>query len=283
MRRATEEHIADQCAAPRASFHVMSSPSPLETVTCPACQTQGSGKFCSSCGATLTATKCAACGAELRPGAKFCHRCGTPAGADGASDQRSFNSALPWAVAAIALVAFVALIAGQRFGRGSEPPAADADANAAPFAQGAGGGRPPDLSQMTPAEAASRLYDRVMVAHERGRADTVALFAPMAIMAYQQLGALNDDQHYDVGRIAAISGDEALARAEADTILAKNPNHLLGLILAGNAAHMRKDVAAERNYHDKLAAAVASERAKNLPEYVDHANDIAIAINEKRP
>jgi hypothetical protein len=258
--------------------------SPTDTVTCPACHEQASGKFCSNCGAALTATKCAACGAELRTGAKFCHRCGTPAGSEVARDQRSFNSALPWAVAAIALVAFVALIAGQRYGRSQDQSAAPGpDASAAPFAQGATGGRPPDLSQMTPAEAASRLYDRVMAAHERGRADTVALFAPMAIMAYQQLGTLNDDQHYDIGRIAAVSGDEALARAEADSILAKNPTHLLGLILAGNAAHMRKDSAAERSYHDKLVAAAAPERAKNLPEYTEHANDITIALDAKRP
>lgn len=258
--------------------------SPLETVACPACHSQvAGGKFCSNCGAALTATKCAACGADLRPGAKFCHRCGTPAGVEGATDQRSFNSGLPWAVAAIALVALIALIAGQRFGHSQEQSAAPADANAAPFAQNPTGGNPPDLSQMTPAEAASRLYDRVMAAHERGRADTVALFAPMAIMAYQQLGTLNDDQHYDVGRIAAVSGDQTLARAEADSILAKSPTHLLGLILAGNAAHMRKDVAAERAYYDKLAAAAAPERAKNLPEYAEHANDIGIALGAKRP
>src|ERR1041384_412306 len=91
-------------------------------VICPACQAQASGKFCSSCGAALGATKCASCGAELRPGAKFCHRCGTPAGAEGgvSGDQRSFNSALPWGVAAIALVAFIALVAGQRFGRSQD-------------------------------------------------------------------------------------------------------------------------------------------------------------------
>src|SRR3954471_3099596 len=118
------------------------------TVTCPGCQAQASGKFCSSCGAALGATKCASCGAQLRPGARFCHRCGTPAGADGvaSSEPRSFNSALPWAVAAIALVAFIALVAGQRFGRSQDPsPAAAQDGAAAPFASGAVAGQPPDI------------------------------------------------------------------------------------------------------------------------------------------
>jgi hypothetical protein len=136
---------------------------------------------------------------------------------------------------------------------------------------------------MSPADAAIRLYDRVMSAHERGRADTVAIVAPMAIAAYQMIGTLDLDQRYDLGRVAAVSGDEPMARAQADTILASNPKHLLGLILAANAARMRKDTAAERSYHDKLVAAVPTERTKQLPEYVTHENDITIALDAKRP
>ena len=226
--------------------------------------------------------RCASCGASLSPGARYCHRCGTPVGSavPAGSEQRSFSSSLPWAVAGIALVALVALVAGQRFSRPA-PESTGADAGAAPFASGAAPA--PDISNLSPAEAASRLYDRVMGQHERGRADSVQIFAPMAIMAYQALGQLDLDQHYDVGRIATVSGDETMARAEADTILAKYPNHLLGLILAGNAARMRKDAAAERTYHDKLVAAAASERNKQLPEYTAHANDISIALETKLP
>jgi hypothetical protein len=263
------------------------SPDSTVTVTCPSCGARATGKFCSNCGATLAAVNCAACGASLRPGAKFCHRCGTPAGAEGAPEQRSFSSALPWAVAAIALVALIALVAGQRFSRPPEnpAPAQNADQSAAPFAGagGANGAQPPDISKMTPEEAAIRLYNRVMGAHERGQVDTVQLFAPMAITAYQMLGTLNADQRYDVGRIAAVSGDEKMARAEADSILARNPTHLLGLILAGNAARMRKDVAAERTYYDKLVASAPAERAKKLDEYVAHEADISIALEAKRP
>jgi hypothetical protein len=136
---------------------------------------------------------------------------------------------------------------------------------------------------MSPTERAIRLYDRIMAAHENGHADTVAMFAPMAIQAYESLDSLDLDARYDVGRIAAISGDESLARAEADTILAKHPNHLLGLILGGNAAHMRKDSAAERLYHDKLVAAAPAERKLKLPEYSTHENDISIALDARRP
>lgn len=262
------------------------SPSPAgAAATCATCGKPASGKFCSNCGAPLAGATCAACGAALTPGAKFCHRCGTPASAHpGApsADQRGFSAALPWALAAIALVALVALLAGQRFGRSPDNAPSGVPVGA-PIAGAAGNAQPPDISNMSPGEAAVRLYNRVMGAHERGRPDSVQIFAPMAITAYQMLGNLDLDQRYDLGRIAAVSGDEPLARAEADTILALNPTHLLGLILAGNAAHMRKDSAAERTYRDKLAANAPAERAKQLPEYVTHETDITIALDAKRP
>lgn len=251
--------------------------------TCPGCQSPASGKFCSNCGAPLAGAHCGACGAELTPGAKFCHRCGTPAGATAelrsgsGAPERGLGSALPWAVAAIALVALIALVAGQHFGRSNQPTAiGSTDAPAA--TEGAGAvaraGAPPDISRMTPQERAERLYDRVMSLNERGRSDSVRFFAPMAMQAYTMLGTLNADQHYDLGRIAAVSGDEAAARAQADTILASQPQHLLGLMLAADAAKMRGDSKAEGSYVRRFAAAVPAERAKQLPEYQLHIAEI---------
>lgn len=253
---------------------------PAAVGTCPACGAPANGRFCSSCGATLVGATCAGCGAQLAVGAKFCHRCGTPAATSGRDGDGRFTTALPWGLAAIALVALIALVAGQRFGRSS---AADASPQAPATASADAAGQPPDLSTMTPAVAAARLYDRVMSLHERGRADSVQLFAPMAIQAYEMIGNLNLDQRYDVGRIAAVAGDSETARAQADTILAQHPAHLLGLILAGNAAKMRNDTAAERRYYDQLVAAAPAERAKQLAEYTTHANDISIALEAKRP
>lgn len=126
-----------------------------------------------------------------------------------------------------------------------------------------------------------RLYDRVMGAAERGAADTVQLFAPMALAAYEMIGTLDLDQRYDMGRIALVSGDGDRARAQADTILAKSPTHLLGLILAGDIAKARNDAAAAKGFRDRLLAAAPTETAKQLPEYTTHINDISTALNAK--
>jgi Double zinc ribbon len=266
----------------------MASPPPLAAseTRCGTCGATSTGKFCSNCGAPFAGATCSACGTPLSPGAKFCHRCGTPAGAAGRTDVRSFSGALPWAVAAIALVALIALVAGQRFARsraGADQAAADVPSAPDGGATGAVDRNPPDISNLSPADAAIRLYNRVMSMHERGRADSVQLFAPMAIAAYEMIGRLDLDQRYDLGRIAAVSGDETRARAEADTILSQQPKHLLGLILAASAARMRKDAAAERTYRNRLVAAAPAERAKQLPEYTTHANDITGALAAKQP
>ena len=44
---------------------------------CPSCGSEGSGKFCSQCGASLPVKKlCNGCGKELEPNARFCSSCG---------------------------------------------------------------------------------------------------------------------------------------------------------------------------------------------------------------
>jgi len=84
-------------------------------MTCPSCGTTGSGHYCSNCGASLAGSACAACGAELRPGAKFCHRCGAPVGTKAPATVESRTNALPWIVAALAFLALFAMAAGRGF------------------------------------------------------------------------------------------------------------------------------------------------------------------------
>ncbi|HZI42019.1 MAG TPA: hypothetical protein VFD67_09960 [Gemmatimonadaceae bacterium] len=186
---------------------------------------------------------------------------------------------MPWAVAAIALVALIALVAGQRFSRSSaETATAPTDLPAAAQTAGA----PPDISQMTPEERAERLYDRVMALNERGRADSVRFFAPMAMQAYTMLGALNADQRYDLGRIAVVSGDAQTAKAQADSILSTQPQHLLGLLLAADAARARGDQTGETTYLRRFVGAAPTERAKQLPEYQQHVAEIDARLANAR-
>jgi len=248
------------------------------STSCPSCGADATGKFCANCGAPLQGAACAQCRASLTPGAKFCHRCGAPVGAAAVSHQSGVGNALPWTVAAIALLALVALAAGQRFARPRESPAVDPIA----MAPAAVTGRAPDISALSPAERAERLYDRIMSASERGRDDSVRFFMPMALQAYESLGDMTLDQHYDLGRLAEVAGDAALATAEADTILRQHPNHLLGLVLASRAAKLRGDTRAVRRSLGELARVERSERQKQLPEYLLHQNDIDVALAEFR-
>jgi hypothetical protein len=274
-------------------------PSPA-TTPCPRCQAPASGKFCASCGAPLEGARCSGCASLLTPGARFCHRCGLAAGAEpsaatagasGAPARASApgSNAVPWAVAAIALLAIVALVAGERFA-GSRGGALDAPSNALPVPglddRGIGaaapmGGDPSrartDISQMSAEERALRLYNRVMTLHEQGKRDSVVFFAPMAVTAFQMLDSLTLDQRYDMGRIGEISGLPDLAKAQADTILRRAPSHLLGLILAANAAGMKGEAAAQRGFMQRFTAAHNGEMAKRLPEYEGHAREIAAA------
>lgn len=260
--------------------------------TCPNCHAPASGKYCSDCGAPLAGASCAACGTALTPGAKFCHRCGATAGAGAsaaaATGGGGFAAALPWTVAAIALVALIALVAGQRFARrpaaaagtvASADQGAPADQSGAPFGAGM---RAPDISNMSPAEQASRLFDRIMSYSEQGKTDSVQIFAPMAVAAYEMLGTLTPDQRFDLGRIGAASGDLSLAKAEADTILAQNPKHLLGLILAAQVAAQSKDDAAARGFMKRLADAAPSELATRAPEYAQHKAEIDAAVADAK-
>jgi len=260
------------------------------TTTCASCGAAASGRFCSNCGASLEPAKCASCNADLSPGARFCHNCGRPTGntpqtIESTSAPKPASNSLPWIVAAIALVVLLAYLAGNAFNktRGS---GLDAPQNALPQAglddrgatQSEEPVRGPDISQLSPQERADRLFNRVMTLAGEGKEDSVLFFAPMAISAYQMLAPLNADQRYDLGRIAEVAGALPLARAQADTILAEHPTHLLGLILASRIAGLSKHAADSTAFQARFKSAYASEIKKNLPEYDRHSADIRSAL-----
>ena len=255
---------------------------------CASCGSRAEGRFCASCGSPLEGATCRTCASSLTPGARFCHHCGTPVGTATAQTQQERGAtALPWVVASIALVALVALVAAQRF---SAPTATrlDAPINALPQAQlgEVPADRPmeraPDISRLTPRERADRLFDRIMALHQRGRTDSIQFFAQMAIPAYQMLQPLDLDARYDMGRIAEVAGLADFARAQADTILRADPNHLLGLVLAIRASRLTGNESAATGFERRLLAAEVAERRRNLVEYTRHRGDIDAAVGVAR-
>lgn len=259
---------------------------------CPRCAARVDGRFCAQCGTPVDGAACAGCRATLSPGAKFCHRCGTAAGAlppaatAGGGDARGPGGAgaLPWAFAAIVLLAFGAYVAAQHFGTRPAPavaaggPAGTA-MTGAPVVPGQAP-RAPDISQMSPTERADRLFNRIMEAYEQGNSEFVQNMAPMAFAAYEMLPTLDPLRRYDLGRIAEVTGALPLARAHADTLLQADPNHLLGLVLAARVADLEKDEARRAALAQRLIAAAPAELERDRPEYQIHRYDINIALTE---
>ena len=269
----------------------MTSPQPT---TCPSCGAQATGHYCSRCGAPLAGATCAACSAELSPGAKFCHRCGTAVGtaATPAGTRESRTNALPWIVAALAFLALFAMAAGRGF-NAHRSSTVDGSQNALPQAglddrgvaaddESGAGVRAPDISSLSPQERADRLYNRVMLLASQGKIDSVQFFAPMALTAYQMLSPLNADQRYDMGRIGEVAGALPLAKAQADTILRENPNHLLGLILEARLATLAGDTGQLHSYERRMIAVQKTELASKKEEYVRHQDDITNALQQAR-
>jgi hypothetical protein len=265
-------------------------PTDEQSTICPSCGAAAKGRYCASCGAPLAGAACASCTAPLSPGAKFCHRCGTAVGAATTTRETKTN-ALPWIVAALAFLALFAMAAGRGFnarpsstvdGSANALPQAGLDDRGAATDDQSAGVRAPDISKLSPQERADRLYNRVMLLASEGKIDSVQFFAPMAVQSYLLLQPLNADQRYDLGRIAEVTGALPLAKAQADTILLQNPNHLLGLILEARLAVIAADTTQLHAYERRLIGAQKSELGKKRDEYDRHQDDITTALQQAR-
>src|SRR6266702_1558259 len=212
---------------------------------------------------------CHACGAQLAGTARFCHKCGAQVG--GAPPQAAgWRSGLPWGVAGIAVGALLTVLA-LRLGAGSREQGAGGQADAAaPSSQLPA----PDISQMSPEERATRLYNRVMSLHSEGKPDSAEFFLPMALQAYAMLPALDVDDRYHIGVLDLTGGHEAAALAQADSINHAVPNHLFASMLRARALELRRDAAGARQAYDNFLRHEAAERARKRPEYAEHETNL---------
>jgi hypothetical protein len=237
--------------------------------TCPACGAQSAGRFCAECGAPLGDRSCPQCGAKLSARAKFCADCGTlvaphaartPA-AGGGPGQR-----LPWIIGGVATLALIAVVVVV-VGRGGGPAAPEAQASG-PFDPNAPAST--DIANLSPREAADRLFDRVMRAHSGGDTAQVSFFGPMTLQAYASVSPLDADARLHIGLVGLAINQPEVALAQADTILRENRTHLFGLALRARAQADQNEPASARRAFQAYLDAYASERARNLPEYGMH-------------
>lgn len=228
---------------------------------CPKCGINASGKFCSNCGTALGAAACAKCGAPLSATSKFCHACGAAAPARGGSPAPGAQGGIPWFLVGGAVVVLVVIIGVLQLGPGTPPPAA------APLEAPAG---PVDLSQLTPRDAADRLFNRVMQANEAGARDTAVMFATMAVQAYGMLDAIDDDARFHLGLIQLVASNPDAALAQADTIAAGTPTHLFAAMLRADAARATGDSAAAKRAEDTYLQNFDAELAAARPGYEHH-------------
>jgi len=242
-----------------------------KTVQCPSCGKHAAGNFCSHCGTPIVSV-CPACDAEVKPGSRACHECGESLEARAASKSWSAQAIAPWIAIGIATIALgVALLSW--FGRGSGV-AEQAPSSLPMSSMVPAPGQPVDLASMSPRDAADRLFNRVMVASESGNTEEALKFAPMALEAYDNLGALDNDARYHVALIRMTTGDIDGARVQIEMLRKSVPNHLLAFMLEHQIAERsgKKDSAA-RAYKAFLAAYDA-EIAAGRAEYQDHLNSL---------
>lgn len=239
---------------------------------CPNCGRDASGRFCSNCGSSLAKTKCPSCGASPPPGARFCNKCGAEVGgsektaAAGSGGGGLTEGNLGWWIAG-AMMALLIVILVLPIVR-PDPTPGPVPAAGMP----AGGIGTTDLANMSPREAADRLFNRVMTAVASNNTAEWAQFLPMAIQSYDMARPLDQDGLFHLSMLHSQNQDPEAALAVAQEGIDLNPDHLLNLNAAAHAAAAAGDSALAREYYQHFLDVVDVEQAKGLPEYQAHQN-----------
>ena len=240
-------------------------------VPCPRCQHRANSaeaNFCSRCGGALRGPPCPSCGAPSEAGDSFCTQCGTAL----QPERARFGgpaARVPWAVSGMLALALV-LVFVLRGGGGREitlspPPGAPSGQGSAVTPLGPTSAV--DLGSMTPREASTRLFDRVMMALEAGNEAEANQFLPMAIASYDLIAALSLDDRFHLSLLYAAADDGASALATAEAGLAVRPTHILLLGAAAQAALLVGDTAAAGAHYRTLLDVYDEESRAGLDEY----------------
>jgi hypothetical protein len=126
-----------------------------------------------------------------------------------------------------------------------------------------------DLSTMSPREAADRLFDRVMRTIAAGDTAGAISFQPMAIQAYQAIEPLDFDGLFHQSLLEMLV-DPAAALATAERILESEPDHILGLGAAAEAALGTGDEARAAEIYAQIMDVYGAQANRPLVEYQGH-------------
>ena len=209
---------------------------------------------------------CPSCGAATLSEARFCHDCG--ASLEGGPNGGKWSAGRLAGWGAVAGLIAVAVFAVVTFSEREGAPPTWATPPTPMF------NTLPDLSRMTPREAADRLFNRIMMASEQGNRAEAQRFVPMAVQAYGALPALDRDARYHLALIHGVADDRANAGQQIAALRQGAPNHLLALMLEHETAVRSGDRAAVSRVLAAFAAAYDTEIATGRPEYEAHRNTI---------
>jgi hypothetical protein len=177
----------------------------------------------------------------------------------------------PWWIAGVAMFVLI-LVVGWSMVR----PQQQAAPAGAPAGMGGGAADPnspgtTDISQMSPREAADRLFDRVMRTISAGDTASALGFQPMAVQAFEMVGELDLDGMFHLALLQQLN-DPAAALATAKRMLDSEPDHILALGMAGEASTAVGDQAAAQEYFQHLLRVYDVQFARTLVEYDGHRN-----------
>lgn len=253
--------------------------SKAKSPTCPSCGKAATGNFCQHCGSQLGGRFCNQCGEKIGSGAQFCNQCGTPVAGPATSGARAEAASalftgqnLPWWIAGGLMFAIIMYFGITMF----RPNGPVAQAPAAAVPAGPLSGPAPDISNMTPIEQADRLFERIMTAVSEGDSLTAQSFMPMALMAYDRARPLTHDGLFHLSMLNRTAMNLDAALDNALEVLEEDPNHLLALAAAAEAAIEMGLLDEAETHYRQLAAVYDSEIERGLEEYDAHSRIVTV-------
>lgn len=254
---------------------------------CPECNKPATGNFCQHCGAKLGGRFCNQCGGKLSAGAKFCNQCGAKAAGavGGASPRREIvaevvgGQNLPWWIAGAAMFVLIVVVGVSmvRPGPPAGPGASDIGGGAATATPAMGVA--PDISDMSPIEAADRLFNRVMSSISQGDSAGAQAFLPMAIAAYQRARPLTLDGLFHLSMLNRTAMNLEAALDNALEIVEQDPDHLLGRAAAAEAAIELGEMDEAAIHYRRILEVYDEESQRALSEYEMH-SAIVVALKD---